>query len=78
MRCLEIIKEAVIQAGGKLEEVIRTRLYVTNMAHWEEIGRAHGDFLHTIRPASTLVEVKGFIRSDWLVEIEAECVVSED
>ena len=74
-RCLEIIKEAVEKAGGRLEDVIRTRIYVADMAQGEEIGRAHGEFFGEIRPASTMIEVKGFVQGDWLVEIEADCVM---
>jgi len=76
-RCLEIIEKAVNEAGGELTDIIRTRIYVTDMSRWEEVGRAHGEFFSDIRPASTLVEVKGLARPDWLVEIEADCLVSE-
>lgn len=76
-RCLEIIKEAIEAAGGRLEGVIRTRLYLTDMSKWEDVGRAHGEFFGDIRPASTMVEVKGLVRPDWLVEMEADCVIGE-
>jgi len=74
-RCLEIIKEAIEAAGGRLEQVIRTRIMITDMAAWQEVTRAHGEFFANIRPASTLVAVKSFLQPDWLVEIEADCVV---
>jgi len=74
-RCLEIIKEAIEAAGGRLEQVIRTRVMITDMAVWQEVARAHGELFAEIRPASTLVEVKGFVRPDITVEIEADCVV---
>ena len=74
-RCLEIIKKAIEDCGGRLTDVVRTRILVTDMSRWEEIGRAHGDFFADIRPASTMVEVKGLVRDDWLVEIEADCVL---
>jgi len=77
-RCLEIIKEAIEAAGGRLEDVIRTRLYLTDMSKWQEVGRAHGEFFGDIRPASTMVEVKGLVRPEWLVEIEADCVISAE
>jgi enamine deaminase RidA (YjgF/YER057c/UK114 family) len=77
IRCLEIIKEAIEEAGGKLSDVVRTRLFVTDMSRWEDIGQAHGTFFRDIRPASTMVEVKGLVRDDWLVEIEADCIISE-
>ena len=77
-RCLEIIKEAIEQAGGKLEHVLRTRMMVTDASLWEEVARAHGEYFGEIRPAATLVEVKGFVQSDWLVEIEADAIVDMD
>ena len=77
IRCLEIIKKAIEDAGGKLGDVVRTRILVTDMSRWEDIGRAHGEFFHDIRPAATMVEVKGLVRDDWLVEIEADAIVEE-
>ncbi len=74
-RCLEIIKAAIEEAGGSLADVVRTRLLVTDKSVWEEVGRAHGEFFAEIRPASTMVEVKGLVRDDWLVEIEADCII---
>jgi enamine deaminase RidA (YjgF/YER057c/UK114 family) len=56
--------------------VIRTRIYLVDVAHWEAVGRVHGEFFGDIRPASTMLEVSGFINPDWLVEIEADAVVS--
>ncbi|MCA9803232.1 MAG: RidA family protein [Cyanobacteria bacterium HKST-UBA02] len=77
-RCLEIIQKAIEDAGGKLEDVIRTRLYLVDVHRWKECGRAHAEFFGEIKPASTFVEVSHLIRSDWLVEIEAECVIEEE
>jgi enamine deaminase RidA (YjgF/YER057c/UK114 family) len=77
MRCLEIIKQAIEDAGGKLSDVVRTRILVTDMSRWEDIGRAHGEFFHDIKPAATMVEVKGLVRDDWLVEIEADAIVAD-
>ena len=74
-RCLEIIEKAVTEAGGKLSDLIRTRIFITDMSFWEEVGRVHGEYFRDIRPASTLVEVKGLARPDWLVEIEAEGLI---
>lgn len=74
-RCLEIIKEAIENAGGRLENVIRTRIMLVDIGHWPDAGKAHGEFFGEIRPASTMVEVKGFVDPDWLVEIEADCVI---
>jgi enamine deaminase RidA (YjgF/YER057c/UK114 family) len=73
--CLEIIKDAVEKAGGRLEDVIRTRIMLIDISRWQEAARAHGEFFGGIRPASTFVQVSRFIDEDWLVEIEADCVV---
>lgn len=74
-RCLEIIVTALGEAGARPEHVVRTRLYVRDAAHWKEVGRAHGEVLGHARPATTLVEVSGFIDPQILVEIEAVAVV---
>ncbi|MGD2086973.1 MAG: RidA family protein [Candidatus Aminicenantes bacterium] len=72
-RCLEIIKQAIEEAGGSLAEVIRTRVYLTNAETWKEAAKAHGEFFSSIKPACTFVEVSRLIDPLWLVEIEAEC-----
>ncbi len=74
-RCLEIIAEALAQAGARLEDVVRTRMYVTSVDDWQEIGRAHGEFFAHVRPATTMVEVAGLIDPDALVEIEALAII---
>ncbi|MBI5220893.1 MAG: RidA family protein [Candidatus Liptonbacteria bacterium] len=74
-RCLEITQKAIEEAGGKLEHVIRTRIMLTDISRRQEAARAHGEFFSEIRPACTFVEVRGFIRPDWLVETEADCVL---
>lgn len=74
-RCLEIIKKAIEDAGGKIEDVIRTRMYITTAAVQDDVGRAHGEFFSEIRPAATMVVVKELVRPEWLVEIEAEATV---
>ena len=76
-RCFEIIKEAIENAGGRLEDVVRTRMYVTDETVESDIGRAHSEFFDHIRPAATMVIVKGLVSDDWFVEIEAECILSE-
>jgi enamine deaminase RidA (YjgF/YER057c/UK114 family) len=77
-RCIEIIREAIEQAGGTLEDVIRTRIMLKDISQWEEAARAHGETFSEIRPACTFVEVSRFIDPLWLVEMEADCVVSKD
>jgi enamine deaminase RidA (YjgF/YER057c/UK114 family) len=66
---------AIEQAGGSIEDVIRTRIMLTDIRRWQEAARAHGEFFGEIRPASTFVEVSGLISPDWLVETEADCVL---
>ena len=73
-RCLEIISQAISNAGLSMDSVIRTRVMLTDVALWREAARAHGEVFSKIRPASTFVEVKGLIDRGWLVEIEADCV----
>lgn len=75
IRCLEIIKKAIEDAGGKIEDVIRTRMYITCAEVQDEVGRAHGEIFADIRPVATMVVVKELVRPEWLVEIEAEAVV---
>lgn len=77
-RCLEIVKAAVEKAGGRLTDVVRTRIFVIDAGLQDEVGRAHGEFFGDIRPAATMVVVKGLVSDDWLVELEAEAVVSRD
>ncbi|HEX9651144.1 MAG TPA: RidA family protein [Cyclobacteriaceae bacterium] len=76
VRILEIIRDAIEKAGGKLENVIRTRIFVTDISKWEEIGRAHGEFFSTIKPATSMVEVSKLIGDDYLLEIEATAVLT--
>ena len=76
-RCIEIMKKAIEDAGGRLEDVIRTRIILKDISKWEEAAKAHAEYFTKIRPASTFVEVKGFIKSEWLVETEADCAINE-
>jgi len=73
--CLELIGEALSRAGTGLEHVVRTRMYITDAAHWREVARAHGEVFAGIRPAATAVIVAGLLDPAWLVEIEAEAVL---
>ncbi len=73
----ERIGRALREAGAGFENVIRTRMFVTDIARWEEVGRAHGEVFREIRPAATLVQVASLVRPDLLVEIEATAVVPE-
>ncbi|MFZ1880279.1 MAG: RidA family protein [Gaiellaceae bacterium] len=72
--CLEIIERALLQAGSSLDEVVRTRIFVTSAAHIDEVGRAHGEAFGRARPATTGLVV-GLLDPRWLVEIEAEAVI---
>ena len=70
------IRTALERAGARIEDVVRTRIFVTDIAQWEAIGRAHGDVFANIRPATAMVEVKQLIDPDMLVEIEADAVIA--
>jgi len=75
--CLEVSVHAIEEAGGCVEDVIRTRIMLIDIGRWEEAAKAHGEFFSDIKPACTFVEVKGLIDPEWLVEIEVDCVLSK-
>ena len=76
-RCLEIIEKALKDAGSSFKDVVRTRIFVTDISQWEDVGRAHGEAFGDICPATTMVEVSALIDPDMLVEIEADAIVAD-
>jgi enamine deaminase RidA (YjgF/YER057c/UK114 family) len=74
-RCFEIVQSSVEALGGKLSDVLRTRILLTRIEDWEQVAAVHGEFFGAIRPANTIMQIVRFIDQDWLVEIEADAIV---
>jgi enamine deaminase RidA (YjgF/YER057c/UK114 family) len=76
-QCFETIESALAEAGASMADVVRTRMLLTRIEDWSEIAKVRGEYFKDIRPVDTVMEVSGFIRKEWLVEVEVDAVISE-
>jgi enamine deaminase RidA (YjgF/YER057c/UK114 family) len=76
-RCFEIVARALEEAGAGLSDVVRTRILLTRIEDWERVARVHGEFFRDVRPVNTIMQVTRFIDPDWLVEVEADAVITD-
>lgn len=76
-RCLEIIKTAIEGLGGKMSDIIRTRILLTQIEDWEKVALVHGEYFTEIRPANTIMQIVRFIDPNWLIEIEADAIIED-
>lgn len=76
-RCFEIVEAALAEAGASMADVVRTRMFVTEISRWQEFGRAHAECFADIRPAATMVEVRALIDPEMLIEVEVDAVIEE-
>jgi enamine deaminase RidA (YjgF/YER057c/UK114 family) len=77
-RCFEIIVAALSEAGASVADVVRTRVFIVSAEDWQEVGRAHGEVFADVRPANAIIVVRGFVDPRWLVEVEADAIVTDE
>jgi len=77
-RCFEVIERALTEAGATMRDVIRTRMFVTDISHWQEYSRAHAEYFRDVKPAATMVEVRALMTPEMLIEIEADAIIDTD